>query len=179
MTFVTAYFGLRRIFGANSPRRTSRGSSLFEMLIVLMLMAILAKIAAPSMFSTSEVAKRDNAIRSFEFDIARLRTEALSSGVRALMNTANSGSTYIGGIDVLPYAATVHMDQQVFSSSLPDGITVNFADTIIFDSRGFPVDDIGQSTTYTAAFTSHGEHFCDAAISVSGSIAFSCKENGV
>lgn len=152
---------------------SSSGFTLFEVLVALSLLAVVLAAAQPSLTELKASYDRSNASRSFEFDLRRARSEALSKGVRIIITLASNGRSYTVGQDMLAYDTTDgNYDTLLFTRELPQNITLSFsgsgpnATKLIFSSRGFLSDIAGNRTTAQriATLSYQGGSFATATI---------------
>jgi prepilin-type N-terminal cleavage/methylation domain-containing protein len=149
------------------------GFSLFELLVVLTLGVILTGMALPEYRATRDSFSRLDAPRQLDFHLRRARSEALASGSRVIVASADSAGGYTVGHDYYPYSANATTDDTFLHEALPSGVTATFSRTIIFDTRGFLIDSAGLPVTATVTFNLRGAAFGTATISSIGVFSFS------
>lgn len=160
----------------------SRGFTLLEMLVTLLVLSVLAAIAQPRITAVKASFDRNNAKQVLEFDLRRARLEALSKGVRVVITLASDGKSYTVGNDLLAYDTTNgNYDNLLFTTVLPKDITLSFsgsganANKLIFTSRGFLSDIAGNRNTSqrVATLSYAGSAFTTATVFPVGVAAFS------
>lgn len=120
----------------------ARAFSIFELVIVLLIMSILTAVAAPVFFDALLFHRVESAARRVKSDLELARTQArLTSASQSIAFTNSSSSYTLAGIKSFdkPNATyTVDLSKQPFSL---DSATANFsgAATVTFDGYGSPV----------------------------------------
>jgi prepilin-type N-terminal cleavage/methylation domain-containing protein len=147
-----------------------RGFSLLEVLTALAISSILALTAVLNVPEVMESFKRSEARQQLFYDIKRARNEASASGARTVMRIDGSGTSYAVGLDRFPFSSTMSMDSQLFLRELPNRITLNQSQTLVFDPRGYLIDSAGDLTTTTLTLSSVGTDFYSANVYPTGYI---------
>jgi prepilin-type N-terminal cleavage/methylation domain-containing protein len=155
---------MHRPMGINS----TDGFSLLELLFVMVIFAILTAIARPDLDAMSPSIARADAIKQVSFDLQRAKNEALAEGVRSILSVSGDGKSYSIGIDYLPYNDPPSADEVTLGEQLPANVTMGASQTVIFDSRGFLIDDAGAGTTASVNLSLKDAQFCTFDISAAG-----------
>ena len=109
-------------------RDSSSGFSLMELLVTLLILAIIGIQAQPSLAALKASFDRNNAKNSFEYDLRRARSEALSKGVLIIITVSSDKKSYTVGSDALSYDTTNgNHDALLYTSELPPNITLDFS----------------------------------------------------
>ncbi len=153
-----------------------KGFTLLETLVVILLMSLLAAFAAPAASAFNLSFYRRNAVQQVSADLRRAKTEALEQGVHSIFMTSANGSSYTLGFDYLPYQVSPAQDTLELESFLPNNTSITASRTLIFDSRGFLVDQNGSPTNATLVISGNGAAFCSLTINAIGSITTSCPQ---
>ncbi len=154
-------------------RSSSKGFSVIDLLVASTTMLVLIATAVPTLTDLLASFERNAAIEQVTFDLQRARQEAIAQGTKAILTIHGDGTNYSVGTDLLPYSAPPNADVTIFSNSLPSRVTMNSSQTVIFDSRGFLIDDNSQSTTTVLSFQ-HGDWYCMGTIAAIGTMNVDC-----
>jgi len=170
----------RSIAGSRSPEAdASRGFSLIELVIAVLVIITLAAIAIPKVVSITQEFRMANDIRSISAQIFLARMRAASAGARSRLNFNTTANTY--QIEVLNngtwtiYGGTTNLDTgDTFgygSITTPAGQQSSIAQTtpIYFNSRGMATDSSGNVTANSAIyFTNIQGQYAAIAVSIAG-----------
>lgn len=156
-------------------RNSAAGFTSIELLVAMVILAILSYSGVNQYMQTLGAFKRMSALNQFESDMRRARIESITQGGRGLVLESGDGHGYRIGIDYFPFASTPIIETQLFASDFGDEIGFDASDEIIFNSRGFLVDETGLPTTITFEFTFRGEPFCNGSIYSSGVLELDCR----
>ena len=156
---------------ACTPCRNS-GFSLLEILVTLVLLGLLANVALPEIDKLRTTLSKRQAENQFEVDLRRARAEALASGGRAVLWVASDNRSYSIGSDYLPFSGAGQADSTLYTTRLPSGITIVSSNRIIFDTRGFLVNETGSPVSRTLSLSLRGEVFSSVAITPIGMVTF-------
>lgn len=156
--------------------RSESGITIVELLVAVSISALLMGSAVIQYSEISDSFNRQDAKQHVEADIARARAEALSEGALGILSIASNGKSYSVGFDRLPYSSPPSPDETFFIHELPNKITFGTSNSIIFNSRGYLVDETLQLSNSTLQFYDDGTEFCTAQISAAGQTQFLCDE---
>ncbi len=170
----------RSIAGTRSPDAdASRGFTLIELVIAILITIIIAAIAIPKAVSVTQNVRMANDIRSISAQIFLARMRAASAGARSRLNFNTTANTY--QIEVLNngtwtiYGATINLatgDSFGYGSiATPAGQQSTIAQTtpIYFNSRGMATDSSGNATANSAIyFTNIQGKYAAIAVSIAG-----------
>ncbi|WKZ56849.1 MAG: type II secretion system protein [Bdellovibrionota bacterium] len=145
-----------------------RGFTIVEMLVVALLLGIMSAIAAIEFVESRAVFQRDDARHQIQADIKRAKQEARAAGTRALILPLEGTSSYQVGVDFLPFNDPPSLDQIVLTRRLGSGFEVAFDQPMIFDGRGYLVDEDGELTSTTLTLEEDGEAFASATVYPTG-----------
>lgn len=150
-------------------RYTCAGFSVVEMLVTMTVFGIMVATAIPRYGLMAKSFARDSAVKQVDFGVRRAKAEAVANGVRSIVDFSADGSTYTVGIDKLPFSSPPVADQIIINEQLPSGTTANTSTTrLVFDSRGFLVDDSGNPITGSVTFRQAGSTFATGTIYSTG-----------
>ncbi|RIK99983.1 MAG: hypothetical protein DCC75_14145 [Proteobacteria bacterium] len=161
--------------------RASRGVTLMELLVAMLILSVLGSIALPKLNDMKASFDRRDAKQKLEFDLRRARAEALSKGVRVVITLSSDLQSYTVGEDLLAYDTTNgNHDTLLFTTVLPQNVTLSFSGSgpdqtkLIFTSRGFLSDIIGNRNTSqrTITLSYQGSSFSTATIYPVGVASF-------
>jgi len=144
------------------------GFTVLEMVTSLLIMGVIIGTTVPQFSAFTASFERRIALDIFSSDLRRMRSEAISSGMRACLKFNVNATAYDVGIDYLPYNPTLGPDTILYSRSLPRGFRVTGAQEIILDSRGFVIGTDGISTSHTLNLVDGQITFAIATISPIG-----------
>jgi len=150
--------------------RNNRGFSAFELLIVLGIISIVGMSAVPASRAMKASVERGEALNQLEFDLRRIRTEAVAAGLLSVFQISNDGKSYTAGFDLLPYASPPQIEEVVFGNDLPNTITVTADQGIYFDSRGFLINDTSDPTTSEVTILSDGNPYAQIFVTPTGAL---------
>jgi Tfp pilus assembly protein FimT len=155
-------------------RRTveESGFSIVELIVAVAVSLVLGAIAIPAYFELQLSMERGNKLREFESDLRRAKSEAIARGSRAIFETAPDGRSYTVGVDDRPFNAAVAADEVLLSRTLGNVVAVSPSLKVIFDSRGFLIDEVGSPTTATIQMDAHGTAYASASLTPTGSVSF-------
>ncbi len=119
--------------------------------------------------------KRMDSLNRFESDLRRARIESITQGGRGIVEMNASGHGYQMGIDYWPFNAGSDIEATLFAANFGSEINLNASDTIIFNSRGFLVNQSGVPTTVTFTFSFRGGEFCAGSVFSSGVLELNCR----
>ncbi len=139
-------------------------------MVVVVIGFILSAIGLPGAVDLISSFERNVARSQLETDIRRVRSEALAAGARVQLTINGDGAGYSVGIDYIPYADPPAPDVVLYNQTLPSGITVYATQVILFDARGFLIDNTGDYTTTTVTIQEGTETFALANVFPSGVI---------
>ena len=151
-------------------RVRSAGFSAVELMAAVAITAIVGLSAVPASRLMRSSIERGEALNQIEFDLRRIRTEAVATGLLAVFQVADTGKSYSTGFDLLPYNSPPRIEENAFSGGLPNSIGISASAPIYFDSRGFLVNDVSDPTTSTLTVTSDGATFAQIIISPTGAL---------
>ena len=159
--------------------RSIHGFSVLELLVVMTIFALLTTLALPQFVSLESTFARSDSLQRVEFDLRRAKSEALAAGARTVVSFDDRGQGYSIGFDYLPFNDPPAADEIFLNETLPSTISLNSeSSTIIFDSRGFLIDDAGSPTTVDISLVENGAEYGTASISATGAITFAVGSNG-
>ena len=150
---------------------SERGASLFEVMASLLLLSITASgaaLTAPSLLSSLN---QGNARETVESALRRAKGESAAAGSRGVLLADNTGSTLSFGLDVLPVNSPPSPDTVLFHLSLPRGITLSTS-PVIFDPRGFVVNESNFLTSQTITLFENGAPFGRSEVFPTGAVRF-------
>lgn len=155
-------------------KKNEYGFSLIELTVVLAVMALLALQAIPALLDMQLGIDQASARDILEYDISRTKSEAVSSGARAILKMNTDGSGYTVGVDRAPVANPPTIEETLFTRTLPNDVFLNVAMdvTIMFDSRGLVVDEFGEPTSIEATLQQKGDDFSPVFIYPVGRVCF-------
>lgn len=149
-----------------------RGFSFLEFLISVSIFFLILAAGIPQYSELSHSYLRNQASQQFKFDLKRFRTETLAEGTRGIVNIDSAGKTYSFGYDHLPFNDPPNFDSEIYSRTLPENIYLQGTDQIIFDSRGYAVDEDGNLATIAVPMYQLNQGFGQTIIFPVGSIRF-------
>jgi len=146
--------------------------SIFEVMVVIALLAILTAVGVLNYSEFKDSFDRSNSLKQIEFDIRRAKAFAVKEGTRGILAPLNNGSSYSFGYDYLPFTVPAVADNQIFLQNLPGKVTVDFDSPLIFDSRGYLIDDFGALVTQKIELSQNGIQFAALEIFPTGAIEY-------
>jgi len=172
----------RSIAGTRSPAAVaSRGYSLVELVIAVLITIAIAGMAIPKVASVTQSVRMGNDIRSISAQVFLARMRAASAGAKSRLNFNTTANTY--KIEVYNsssstwaiYGGTINLatgDTFGFGSiTAPAGQQTSIAQTtpIYFNSRGMATDSSGNATANSAIyFTNSRGQYAAIAVSIAG-----------
>lgn len=136
--------------------RRQAGFTLLELLVAVSVFSILIAIALPVNRELTESNRRNQAVRDMRADIARAQVRSLETGSRGIFTITNSGQSYTFGLDVYPYNNYFVAETTEFVRDFPTGITVAVDAGIIFDSRGYVINQSNLLVTRSIILSNNG-----------------------
>ncbi len=170
----------RSIAGTRSPKAdASRGYSMVELVIAMLIIFIVAAIAVPKVGSVAQSVRMTNDIRSISAQVFLARMRAASAGQKSRVNFDTTANTYqievYNGTSWVIYGGTINLDTgDTFgygSISAPAGqqSTITQTTPIYFNSRGMATDSSGNATANSAIyFTNVRGQYAAVAVSIAG-----------
>jgi Tfp pilus assembly protein FimT len=170
----------RSIAGTKSPEaHASRGFSLVELVIAVLIIIVIAGIAIPKVVTTTQNVRMANDIRSISAQIFLTRMRAASAGARSRLNFNTAANTYQievwNGSTWAIYGGTSNLEVgDTFgygSITTPAGGQSTIAQTtpIYFNSRGLATDSSGNATANSAIYlTNIRGQYAAIAVSIAG-----------
>ena len=170
----------RSIAGTRSPEADpSRGYSLVELVIAVLIIIIVAGIAIPKVVSVTQDIRMGNDIRSISAQIFLARMRAASVGAKSRLNFNTSANTYQievwNGSSWVIYGSAIKLatgDTFGYGTiTTPAGQQSSIAQTtpIYFNSRGIATDSSGNATANSAIyFTNIRGQYAAIAVSIAG-----------
>lgn len=155
-------------------RSSEAAFSSIELLVVLTMIAILTYSGTQQYISTLGAFTRMTSINQFQSDIRRARIESITQGGRGIVELTSNGG-YRMGIDYWPFDSGATIETQLFATTFSSEIEFEASGDMIFNSRGFLVDEGGLPTTVTFNFKFRGGEFCDGFVYSSGIVELSCR----
>jgi Tfp pilus assembly protein FimT len=170
----------RSIAGSRSPEAdASRGFSLVELIIAVLIIIIVAGVSIPKIVSVTQDVRMTNDIRSISAQIFLARMRAAAAGAKSRVNFNTAANTYqievlIGSTWTL-YGGTIKLatgDTFGYGSiTTPAGQQTPISQTtpIYFNSRGLATDSAGNATANSAIyFTNIRGQYAAIAVSIAG-----------
>lgn len=170
----------RSIADTRSPEAdASRGFSLIELVIAILIIIIVAGIAIPKAMTIVQGVRMANDIRSISAQIFLARMRAASAGARSRLNFNTTANTYqievLNGGTWTIYGGTINLETgDTFgygSITTPAGQQSSIVQTtpIYFNSRGMAIDSSGNATANSAIyFTNIQGQYAAIAVSIAG-----------
>ena len=155
---------------SNMKVDSCRGFSALELMVVLGILSIVGLSAVPATRAMLSSVERGESLNQIEFDLRRIRTEAVATGLLSVFKVNAGGHTYSAGFDLLPYASPPAIEQTAFGGELPDTVTLSSATPIYFDSRGFLVDAASDPTSCEVILSSNGASYAHIFITPTGAL---------
>lgn len=133
---------------------------MFEFLVALSISSVVAYITIPRFTEINASMHRINARKFVLLDLRRAQAETVKNGCRGIVTIAANSNSYTFGCDYLAYDTNVppQADVIIFSRTLPNSFFISSDDTIIFNSKGQIVDELGfiDSRQITLSESAHG-----------------------
>ncbi|MCO6430875.1 MAG: type II secretion system protein [Deltaproteobacteria bacterium] len=125
--------------------RRSSAFTMFEFLVVLVVTSIVAYLAIPMFGQINSSMERVNVRKFLLLDLRRAQAESVTHGCRGIFTISSDNRSYSFGCDYLAYDTNVPPSADVitFSRTLPSHTYVTSDRTIIFNSKGQLVDELG------------------------------------
>lgn len=137
----------------------NRGTTIFDVLITIALVSSIAAIAIPNGSKIQDSFNRATALAQVHTDLRRARAEAVAAGARTVLSISVAQNSYDVGLDFAPYTTPPVIETRRFGGALPTGITIQTSADIIFDPRGYLVDDSGDPTQIDLTFLEDGTSY--------------------
>lgn len=160
-----------RMFGT-TQYPSEGGMTLLELLVAMGLFSILAFAGALQFGELVGSFNRNNARHDLEFDISRIRSEAGAEGTRVVLVVGATRTSYSIGFDRLPYASPPVIEVPLFRRNLPNDVTITGTQPLIFDSRGYVINEAGQLTNTVLTMSYQGRPYLTATVYPTGHVAF-------
>lgn len=151
-----------------SLQASQSGFSILELLVAMMILVVISSVAFANAPEVMRSFKQNNLRREFEFVLRRAKSEAAQEGTRTILAFENAGASYSVGFDYLPYNDPVAADEVFLSRAFGDDFTISSDQTIIFDSRGYLVDETGQLTQTFLTLYQQGQYLVTGQIFSTG-----------
>lgn len=152
----------------SSTRGGQRGVTMLEVLVALALSAVISASMLPQFSAVKSSYNRNDARQQLAFDLRRLMSRARKDGAQGAMTISADGRQYTLGLDHFPYSSPPNIDTVILTRTLPNAITVTSTAQVLFDSRGFLIDNQGSLTTLTLALQSSGNAYYSATLYPTG-----------
>lgn len=133
------------------------GFSILELLVAMGILLIISAVAMANVPEMLRSFKQNNLRREFEFILRRAKSEAAQEGTRTILALENTGTEYSLGFDYLPYNSPAAADNVILNRTLDDEFAITSDQAIIFDSRGYLIDETGQLTQTSLIFYQSGQ----------------------
>jgi len=189
---LTASTGAARLVEVCAERRevglgSSRGFSFLELLFALGIMAVLLAVALPSLVGANRTFRLEGSARAISHQLALARMRAASQFTKSRLTANLTAGSYQIEVCTVKGATncttfTAEGGAQFLSTSVsfglgalttPAGTQTSIAQdsSIIFNSRGIPVDDAGAPTGESVLYLTNGAGaFYAVSVSASGGI---------
>lgn len=154
--------------GSACNRGGSSGVSMLELLVVLSLIGLLIVILQTPLSSLLASFDRNAVRRDFTTDLRRAQNEAMRSGARAIIEIAPGGMSYAVGLDLFPFSDSINDGQQLYQRVLPRGIVLGATANLIFDPRGYLIDEFGQLVAEQITIQKNGETYFSGTVFPTG-----------
>jgi prepilin-type N-terminal cleavage/methylation domain-containing protein len=160
------HMGLRRDI------HDQRGVTLIELLVGFAIFSSLTFLGATRVPSLIRSFTENNMRHEVEFDLRRARAEAASEGARVVFALRADGRGYTFGYDRLPYASPPAVEVVVAARNFGTNYTMTTSGTILFDSRGYLIDESQQLVSRTVELRYRNLAFAMGTIAPTGHIDF-------
>lgn len=148
--------------------RDASGVSLLELLTTLALIGIIITILQTPLAEMWGSFDRNAVRRDFGADLRRAQNEAMGSGVRVILSVFGDGNGYSVGRDLFPFNNSIDANQEIFRRQFPRGIILSGVQKIIFDPRGYLIDQFGQLNSEELSLQQDGAVFFSATVYPTG-----------
>lgn len=155
-----------------------QGFTLYEVLMVLVITAVLGAIAVPQLAELNRPMYRMNARSGVIQDMKRAQAESITKGCRGILKFFNDGRNYSFGCDFLPYDVAIppSADNITFSREFPGLIKATAENTMIFNSHGQSVDADGIISNAQVVLSDQGYAFSNGILYGTGLFEFEAVE---
>lgn len=134
--------------------------------VVIAAMAVIGSVDLLGSF------RQSSALKQVASDMRRAKAEAVAAGALGVISLVSGNSGYAFGLDHAPFSTPPASDLPVFVSNLPPDVTLAVSQQIVFDSRGFLVDSVGDLTTSTLSLELDGDAFSTITIYPTGMVEY-------
>lgn len=138
---------------------TASGFCALEMVCAIAISLVLLAIGVTGWSQTLGAFNRSSTISLLVSDIQRAKSEAITNGGRGHFEFLNATNTYRFVMDYPPYDTPLATEHVVFTGELPNGITVEPSQPLLFNSRGFIIDTSGDISSLTLNISQNDEPF--------------------
>ncbi len=118
-----------------------RGFSLLELLTAVSIAGILLARAIPQISELSAAYKLRQVVNELDTDLGAARRLALKEGAYVVFTLTDSGRGYSFGVDRFPLNTPPASDSTNYSKVLQGSYTISSTTEVIFNPRGFVIDD--------------------------------------
>jgi hypothetical protein len=171
-------FHLKKYF-QNQNRYSQSGITLLDIMIAMGIFSIIIGMSLPKLTELRLSYDRYYGRQILESTILKGKARTLEWGARGIMTFIDGGTRLSYGLDFLPYSETFVADDILFSNDLPETINMEVtnplaATKIIFDSRGFIIDEDGEYISPRVDLMQGGKIYCIIELYTAGSLHFEC-----
>ena len=154
--------------------RKSRGFTVFELMVTICILGLLARYAVEMTFQTLSSGNKNTARILLVQELRRAQAMAVTEGCRGIWSLGNSGNTYSFGCDYIPYDTntTPAADVAKFAGSFPAGMTMSVSSQLIYNTRGQLVDASNALVTRTVTLSAGGSSFASGTIRATGFFSY-------
>ncbi len=152
-------------------RITESGISALEIIAVMTIMFLFSALAMPEVATMLDSFEKRNFREQFELDVRMAKLQASAEGARSFISF-NADRTYTIGVDYPPYSTPAVADKVIATTSIPQEAGVLVSQSILFNSRGYLIDNTGQLSNLTFDLIFKGETFADGSIFATGSLSY-------
>lgn len=152
----------------------NQGFSLYEVLGVMTILGLLSVTGLQQYAVTLQSFRKMEAIQKFKSDVRRAKLESLAQGGHGALISDSGINGYRMGIDYFPYGSSPAIENELFAASLNERILLSLSAPLIFDSRGFMIDETGVPTSAAFSFSYDGVDYCSGTIYSSGVVEATC-----